>query len=117
MRDAIGGAGRVLVRVWNCSLGWLLSRVLILLILGYQRLISPVTPPSCRFYPCCSSYGLQSIRLHGAAKGVVLTGWRLLRCNPWNAGGLDPVPAAGRWRSDILEPEVSPDGEGAHVHP
>lgn len=109
--------GRWLGIAWERTIGWLLSQVLILVIIGYQRLISPLTPPSCRFYPCCSSYGLQSIRIHGAVKGVALTGWRLVRCNPWNPGGLDPVPARGRWRSDILAADGSASGEGAHVHP
>jgi uncharacterized protein len=116
MRSLRAVAG-VLMRGWEHTVGWLLSEVLILVIIGYQRLISPLLPPSCRFYPCCSSYGLTAVRVHGAVKGVILTTWRILRCNPWNAGGLDPVPLAGRWRSDILAADVSSSGEGAHVHP
>ena len=71
----------------------------------YRLTISPLLGPTCRFHPSCSAYGLDSIRVHGAAKGVLLTAWRLLRCNPFNLGGLDPVPARGQWR-----PDIHPDG-------
>lgn len=105
------------VRAWDVSVGWVLATVLIGLIRGYQLAISPLLPPSCRFHPCCSSYALKAIRVHGAIKGVALASWRLLRCNPWNGGGLDPVPVRGRWQSDIL-PDGSPrERQGAHVHP
>lgn len=63
----------------------------------YRRWISRYTPPTCRYHPCCSSYALQSLREHGAVKGTVLTAWRLLRCNPWSAGGVDHIPERGRW--------------------
>lgn len=86
-------------------LGWPARTLLIGLIRGYQRFISPMTAPSCRYYPVCSSYAVTAIRRHGAVKGLLLTGWRLLRCNPWSKGGVDPVPGRGRWR-----PDVSPDG-------
>jgi putative membrane protein insertion efficiency factor len=66
----------------------------------YQRLISPMLGPVCRFYPSCSAYGYQAYATHGALKGTYLTVWRLLRCNPWNSGGVDPVPPRTRrsWR-------------------
>lgn len=105
------------VRLWEASIGWLLSAVLIAAIRGYQLAISPLLPPSCRFHPSCSAYGLESIRVHGAVKGVILGAWRVVRCNPWNDGGVDPVPARGRWRSDILSGQFRTSGEGAHVHP
>lgn len=110
-------AGGWPVRLWDLSVGWVLTVALVILIKGYQLLISPVLPPSCRFHPSCSAYGLESIRVHGALKGVILGAWRVLRCNPWNAGGVDPVPARGHWRSDILSGQVQASGEGAHVHP
>jgi putative membrane protein insertion efficiency factor len=69
-----------------------LSRPLILLIRGYQRWISPLLPPVCRFYPTCSEYAVEALRVHGAIRGVALTAWRLLRCAPWHPGGVDPVP-------------------------
>jgi len=67
----------------------------------YRLTISPMLGPTCRFHPSCSAYGLGSIQVHGAAKGMLLTGWRLVRCNPWNLGGIDPVPDRGRWRPGV----------------
>lgn len=60
----------------------------------YQLTISPLLGPVCRFYPSCSHYGYEAIRVHGAAVGSYLAARRLLRCHPWNPGGLDPVPPA-----------------------
>jgi uncharacterized protein len=59
----------------------------------YQLTISRVLPPNtCRFYPSCSHYGYQAIYKHGVLRGGWLAAWRLLRCNPFNSGGYDPVP-------------------------
>jgi len=66
--------------------------LLINLIKLYKTFISPLLPPSCRFYPSCSSYGLEAIQLHGAIKGSYLTIRRLLKCHPFHEGGIDPVP-------------------------
>ena len=66
----------------------------ILVIQFYRRFISPLFPPVCRFHPSCSAYGLEAFRTHGFFKALVLTCWRILRCNPFNAGGFDPVPPA-----------------------
>lgn len=63
-----------------------------LLIRGYQLLLSPVLPTSCRYYPSCSSYAAEALRRHGAVAGTVLMIGRLLRCQPWGGGGVDPVP-------------------------
>lgn len=63
-------------------------------ILFYRKVISPLTPPSCRFYPTCSMYALEAIEKHGAAKGSWLAMKRIARCHPFNAGGYDPVPPA-----------------------
>ena len=81
----------------------------------YQVAISRYTPPTCRYYPCCSSYAIGALREHGAAKGLLLTAWRLLRCNPWSEGGVDKVPEKGRWRwSDAAaEGGVIDDGPAA----
>lgn len=62
------------------------------LIRGYQLFISPLLGPRCRFYPTCSHYALEAIDTHGALKGSWLALRRLLRCHPWSAGGVDPVP-------------------------
>ena len=58
----------------------------------YKRLISPLLPPSCRFYPTCSEYAADAIAKHGAVRGGILAAKRLARCNPWHPGGVDPVP-------------------------
>jgi putative membrane protein insertion efficiency factor len=67
-------------------------RLLAGLIRGYQRLLSPLLPPSCRFYPSCSQYALEAVSRHGALKGGWLAARRLARCHPFHPGGYDPVP-------------------------
>ena len=69
-------------------LGWLL----ILPIKFYKRFISPLTPPSCRFTPTCSTYAIEAIQKHGPFRGFWLALKRILRCNPWGGSGYDPVP-------------------------
>jgi putative membrane protein insertion efficiency factor len=68
------------------------ARFLAVLIRGYQRFISPALPPTCRFHPSCSQYGLEAVRKYGALKGSWLAARRLARCHPFNPGGYDPVP-------------------------
>jgi uncharacterized protein len=62
-------------------------------IVAYQRLISPALPRRCKYEPTCSRYAAEAIRRYGILRGLVLAGWRLLRCNPWSYGGYDPVEA------------------------
>lgn len=69
-----------------------MKTILVGLIRLYQRYISAYTPPVCRFQPTCSSYTLEAIQTHGAIRGVGLGTWRILRCQPFSAGGYDPVP-------------------------
>ena len=57
----------------------------------YRRFVSPMLPPSCRYWPSCSEYALQAIQKHGVLKGGLLGVWRIVRCNPWSKGGIDPV--------------------------
>lgn len=64
------------------------------LVTGYRLFISPVLPPSCRFYPSCSEYAMQALEQHGPTKGALLTVRRVCRCHPWNPGGVDEVPSA-----------------------
>ncbi|WP_081607928.1 membrane protein insertion efficiency factor YidD [Methylomonas sp. MK1] len=66
--------------------------LLITLIKLYKYFISPLLGPRCRFFPSCSSYGLEAIQIHGAFKGSYLTLRRLLKCHPFHEGGIDPVP-------------------------
>lgn len=58
----------------------------------YRTVISPLKPPTCRFYPTCSAYALEAIEKHGAFRGSILAVKRILRCHPYNPGGFDPVP-------------------------
>jgi putative membrane protein insertion efficiency factor len=62
-------------------------------IVVYQRLISPALPRRCKYEPTCSRYAVEAVREFGILRGLVLAGWRLLRCNPWSHGGYDPVEA------------------------
>lgn len=61
------------------------------LILIYQKYISPIKNPSCRFYPSCSTYAIQALEKYGAMKGLWMIVRRILRCHPFNPGGYDPV--------------------------
>ena len=68
------------------------GRAVALVIRGYQRFISPVLPPSCRFSPSCSQYAIEAVQRHGAMRGGWLAIRRVARCHPWHPGGYDPVP-------------------------
>ncbi|HYU56516.1 MAG TPA: membrane protein insertion efficiency factor YidD [Actinomycetota bacterium] len=75
--------------------GWPARVTLLALIGTYRALISPFLGSRCRFHPSCSAYAEEAVRVHGAVKGSALAAWRVLRCSPLTAGGLDPVPARG----------------------
>jgi putative membrane protein insertion efficiency factor len=64
----------------------------------YRWTIGVFTGPCCKYYPSCSQYSIDAFRRHGFLRGVVLAGWRLLRCNPWSRGGYDPVDAQRLFR-------------------
>jgi putative membrane protein insertion efficiency factor len=66
-------------------------RLAILPIRAYQTVLSPVIPRRCKYEPSCSRYAAQAIQRFGILRGLILAGWRLLRCNPWSHGGFDPV--------------------------
>ena len=66
--------------------------IIILPVRFYQKFISPLTPPSCRFTPTCSQYAVEALRKHGPVKGLWLAIRRILRCHPWGGSGYDPVP-------------------------
>ncbi|BDG46077.1 MULTISPECIES: membrane protein insertion efficiency factor YidD [Parageobacillus] len=68
------------------------KKLLISFIRFYQIFISPLKPPTCRFYPTCSHYGLEAVKRFGAIKGGWLTMKRILKCHPFHPGGFDPVP-------------------------
>jgi putative membrane protein insertion efficiency factor len=69
-------------------------QLVVLLLRGYRAVVSPLYGPTCRFYPSCSEYALIAVDRHGVVRGGGLAAWRLLRCNPWNPGGVDLVPPA-----------------------
>jgi putative membrane protein insertion efficiency factor len=68
------------------------SRLVVLLLRLYRLVISPLYGPTCRFYPTCSEYALIAVERHGVLRGGWLSVRRLVRCHPWNPGGVDPVP-------------------------
>ena len=74
-------------------------RVAVAPVLAYQRLISPLFPRRCKYEPTCSRYAVDAVREVGVMRGLVLAGWRLLRCNPWSHGGYDPVSARRLFRA------------------
>jgi len=97
-------------RAWRSASWWRSApaSVLIGLIAGYRRFVSPLLGPRCRFYPSCSAYALEAIRVHGAARGTWLAVRRLSRCHPFHPGGLDQVPPR---RSGVPAMLVDPAGQ------
>lgn len=75
----------------------MLKKIMVGIIRFYQIVISPLKPPTCRFYPTCSHYGLESVKRFGAIKGGWLTVKRIVKCHPFHPGGFDPVPE--KWNS------------------
>jgi len=69
----------------------------------YRKLISPLYGQVCRYHPSCSAYAVQAIQYHGAAWGVSLSVWRILRCNPWSKGGIDDPPNRLRPQYDVTK--------------
>ena len=65
----------------------------------YRRFISPALPRRCKYHPTCSEYAVEAVRTYGVLRGLVLAAWRLLRCNPWSHGGVDPVEAQTIFRT------------------
>lgn len=78
-----GGSGN------SCGIA---AGILIFFIKIYQKVVSPLFPACCRFYPTCSHYAVEALRAHGLIRGLALSVWRILRCQPWCRGGYDPVP-------------------------
>ena len=74
----------------------MLKRLLIAIFKLYKKRISPLLTRACIFTPTCSEYGIEAVKKHGALKGLFLTVWRILRCNPFSKGGFDPVPDSKR---------------------
>lgn len=68
-----------------------MTKILIYIVKFYQKFISPLKGPTCRFYPTCSTYSIQALRKYGALKGTYLSIKRILKCHPFNKGGYDPL--------------------------
>jgi putative membrane protein insertion efficiency factor len=79
-------------------------KVFLLPLRAYQRLLSPLLGNRCKYYPSCSEYAAQAIDRYGILRGLVLAGWRLLRCNPFSHGGYDPVDDQRLFRSRAPAP-------------
>lgn len=76
-----------------------MKKFLLWLLRGYKSKISPHLGNNCRFTPTCSEYAMQAISEHGSLKGLLLSTWRFLRCNPFGKVGYDPVPEKGMWKN------------------
>ena len=81
-----------LLSVWRGGVRNPVTLILLAAIRLYQMTVSPMLGPVCRFYPSCSHYGFEALRVHGTLRGTWYTARRLVRCHPWNPGGIDPVP-------------------------
>ena len=97
-----------------------MRKVLIFVVRVYQTLISPLFPPSCRYYPTCSNYMIDALKKHGAILGLVMGICRILRCNPFIRGGVDPVPDnftifrnphPERYEDEIIASKFHPDSK------
>jgi putative membrane protein insertion efficiency factor len=80
------------------------KRIVLAPITAYRRWISPSRPRRCRYEPTCSSYAVEAVERFGAARGLLLACWRLLRCNPLSHGGFDPVPGSFTLRVGPVDP-------------
>lgn len=103
-------AGRTLRRCLTALLR-LPARAVVLLLRLYRLVVSPMYGDTCRFYPSCSAYALEAVDRHGVVRGGWLAARRLLRCHPWNPGGVDPVPpVAPARRADVPTPTAADRG-------
>lgn len=89
-----------------------LSAPLVLGVRLYQRFISPLRPPTCRFYPSCSAYAVTALTRFGPLRGGWLAARRVGRCHPWNPGGVDHVPATWAARHDVRPEDFRPADDG-----
>lgn len=80
-----------------------MQKILIAVVRGYQRFISPLFPPSCRYYPTCSNYMIDALKVHGGFKGGLMGTARILRCHPFVRGGVDYVPQKFSLRRNTMD--------------
>ncbi|MEX2107972.1 MAG: membrane protein insertion efficiency factor YidD [Solirubrobacterales bacterium] len=81
-----------------------MKRLFLALISAYRRWVSPLLPRRCKYEPSCSTYAVEAIGKYGAARGLLLASWRLLRCNPFSHGGFDPIPKRFTLRVGPVDP-------------
>ena len=95
-----------------------MKKIFIFLIRAYRKFVSPLKKPCCRFRPTCSQYAIEAIEKHGAFLGSLMAFARILRCNPYNAGGYDPVPERFSLKSNVgrvFEKSVCEDCEMKNI--
>ena len=76
-----------------------MKTIILALLRGYKKLLSPRLGNNCRFLPTCSEYAMEAVEIHGALKGLLLAFWRVMRCNPFGKAGYDPPPEKGQWKN------------------
>ena len=91
------------------------ARALLACVGFYQRAVSPVLPPRCRFQPTCSAYAVEALEVHGAGRGSWLAARRLAKCAPWHPGGVDLVPSEAPHRAPRPAPGRTPPQEAGVV--
>jgi len=96
------------------SIGRVLESPLIGLIRLYQNVISPMRPPTCRYYPSCSAYAVTALQTYGVLRGSAMATRRLLRCHPWSPGGVDHVPLADPVTGQPIPGTTGPRDIGSH---
>jgi len=87
----------------------MIRRVVVSLIHGYKRLVSPFLGQNCRFHPSCANYCAEAVEKHGVLKGLFLGIKRIFKCQPWHGGGYDPVPEKFRFLGSDLAVDREPD--------
>ena len=85
---------------------------LVAVVRAYQFCISPLLRPSCRFMPTCSEYTIEALKIHGVLRGLALSVWRILRCNPYGGSGYDPVPLQKKDSADCVDYADKAEGNG-----
>lgn len=80
-----------------------MTEIFLLPVRGYQRLVSPALPRSCKYHPSCSHYAVDALRSYGVIRGSILAAWRVLRCNPFSDGGYDPVERQRLFRHPVRD--------------